>query len=93
MFSYTDDGRIHGSKMTSTLEAGHTFDNSLGGLTASTLSLMVFQLGKYDEGANCKIAVTATTGQANAFITVGGEQSCTTSTDNLWVAAGYQHLY
>ena len=28
-----DDGRIHGSDMTSTLEAGHTFDNSLGGFT------------------------------------------------------------
>jgi hypothetical protein len=86
-----DDGRIHGSKMTSTLEAGHTFDNSLGGLTVYT-EFDGIQLGDLEGLTAEESGTTATTGQANAFITVGGEQSFNI-TDKLWVAAGYQHLY
>ncbi|MGF1754622.1 porin [Vibrio makurazakiensis] len=89
-----DDGRIHGSDMTSTLEAGHTFDNQLGGLTLYT-EFDGIQIGDLEGLSMAEQGSTATgpsTGQGNAFITVGGEQSFSI-TDNLWVAAGYQHLY
>ncbi|MFS1906945.1 oligogalacturonate-specific porin KdgM family protein [Vibrio lentus] len=93
-----DDGRIHGSDMTSTLEAGHTFDNSLGGFTVYT-EFDGIQLGDLqgltpaEQGPNADGSMPeATTGQANAFITVGGEQAFNI-TDNLWVAAGYQHVF
>ncbi len=93
-----DDGRIHGSDMTSTLEAGHTFDNSLGGFTVYT-EFDGIQLGDLqgltpaEQGPNADGSMpAATTGQANAFITVGGEQAFNI-TDNLWVAAGYQHVF
>ena len=85
-----DDGRIHGSDMTSTLEAGHTFDNSLGGFTVYT-EFDGIQLGELEgltaaETGRSQLLVT------NSVITVGGEQAFNI-TDNLWVAAGYQHLF
>ncbi|OBT16020.1 porin [Vibrio sp. UCD-FRSSP16_10] len=80
---FHDDGRIHGSETTSTLEAGHTFDNSLGGLTLYT-EFDGIQLGEIvdDNGG---------AGRQGTYVTVGGEQSFNL-TDRLWVAAGYQHL-
>ncbi|MCX2759831.1 porin [Vibrio sp. Sgm 22] len=86
-----DDGRIHGSDMTSTLEAGHTFDNSLGGFTVYT-EFDGIQLGDLEGLTAAETGDLPTTGQANAFITVGGEQAFNI-TDNLWVAAGYQHVF
>ncbi|MEZ9038468.1 porin [Vibrio cyclitrophicus] len=79
-----DDGRIHGSDMTSTLEAGHTFDNSLGGFTVYS-EFDGIQLGKLE-------SENGGAGNTTPGITVGGEQSFNI-TDNLWVAAGYQHLF
>jgi hypothetical protein len=72
---HSDD--IHGADATSTLEAGHTFNNELGGLTF---------YAEFDG-----IQVGEVTNQSSAFVTVGGEQSFNL-TDKLWVAAGYQHL-
>ena len=72
---HSDD--IHGSDLTSTLEAGHTFDNSLGGLTLYT-EIDAIQLGEISR-------------IDSAYWTLGGEQSFNIN-DNFWVAAGYQHL-
>ncbi|WP_187992466.1 oligogalacturonate-specific porin KdgM family protein [Vibrio harveyi] len=81
---FHDDGRIHGSDMTSTLEAGHTFDNQFGGLTVYT-EFDGIQLGKLE-------TENGSAGNTTPAITVGGEQSFNI-TDHLWVAAGYQHLF
>ena len=81
---FHDDGRIHGSDMTSTLEAGHTFDNQFGGLTVYT-EFDGIQLGKLE-------TENGGAGNTTPAITVGGEQSFNI-TDHLWVAAGYQHLF
>lgn len=70
--------------MTSTLEAGHTFDNSLGGFTVYS-EFDGIQLGKLE-------SENGGAGNTTPGITVGGEQSFNI-TDNLWVAAGYQHLF
>ena len=86
-----DDGRIHGSDMTSTLEAGHTFDNSLGGFTVYS-EFDGIQLGKLEGLTAAETGDLPTTGNNTPAITVGGEQSFNI-TDNLWVAAGYQHLF
>lgn len=88
---FHDDGRIHGSSATSTLEAGHTFDNQFGGLTVYT-EFDGIQLGDLEGLTAAETGDLPSTGQANAFITVGGEQSFNI-TDKLWVAAGYQHLF
>ncbi|MCG7499543.1 oligogalacturonate-specific porin KdgM family protein [Vibrio sp. Of7-15] len=74
---------IHGSNATSTLEAGHTFDNTYGGFTAYA-EIDGIQLGTIQTGDDSP-------GQVGAGLTVGGEQSFNLS-DKLWVAAGYQHL-
>ncbi|MCK6262626.1 porin [Vibrio sp. ZSDE26] len=75
---HSDD--LHGSDATSTLEAGHTFDNSFGGFTVYA-EIDGIQLGDLAvEGAN-----------GPAYLTVGGEQSFSIN-DNLWVAAGYQNV-
>lgn len=71
------DSELHGSSATSTLEAGHTFTNSFGGLTVYT-EFDGIQIGDIDR-------------MDSAYVTVGGEQAFSL-TDNLWVAAGYQHL-
>lgn len=71
------DSELHGSSATSTLEAGHTFTNSFGGLTVYT-EFDGIQIGDIDR-------------IDSAYVTVGGEQAFSL-TDNLWVAAGYQHL-
>ncbi|MGD8112491.1 oligogalacturonate-specific porin KdgM family protein [Vibrio sp. TRT 21S02] len=76
---FHDDGRIHGSKATSTLEAGHTFDNQFGGLTVYT-EFDGIQLGDLT-GAEA----------SGPYVTLGGEQSFNI-TENFWVAAGYHHL-
>ncbi|MFZ3509948.1 oligogalacturonate-specific porin KdgM family protein [Vibrio harveyi] len=81
---FHDDGRIHGSDMTSTLEAGHTFENQFGGLTVYT-EFDGIQLGKLE-------TENGGAGNTTPAITVGGEQSFNI-TDHLWVAAGYQHLF
>ncbi|WP_447471551.1 oligogalacturonate-specific porin KdgM family protein [Vibrio harveyi] len=81
---FHDDGRIHGSDMTSTLEAGHTFDNQFGGLTVYS-EFDGIQLGKLE-------TENGGAGNTTPAITVGGEQSFNI-TDHLWVAAGYQHLF
>ncbi|PSW13910.1 porin [Photobacterium sanctipauli] len=75
---FHDNKAFHGSSATSTLEAGHTFTNSLGGLTVYT-EFDGIQIGDLEGDAS------------SAYVTVGGEQSFNL-TDNLWVAAGYQHL-
>lgn len=73
-----------GSDATSTLEAGHTFTNSLGGLTLLT-EFDGIQLGEInvDDKGN-KL-------QDSTYVTLGAEQAMNI-TDNLWVAAGYHHL-
>ncbi|EJX2556325.1 MULTISPECIES: oligogalacturonate-specific porin KdgM family protein [unclassified Vibrio] len=81
---FHDDGRIHGSDVTSTLEAGHTFDNQFGGFTVYT-EFDGIQLGKLE-------TENGGAGNTTPAITVGGEQSFNI-TDHLWVAAGYQHLF
>ncbi|GAL12675.1 hypothetical protein JCM19233_3667 [Vibrio astriarenae] len=77
---------LHGSDITSTLEAGHTFTNQLGGLTVYT-EFDGIQLGKLE------VESTATDrgSMDNVYWTIGGEQAFSIN-DNLWVAAGYQHL-
>ncbi|MDN2480533.1 oligogalacturonate-specific porin KdgM family protein [Vibrio agarivorans] len=83
---HTDD--LHGSDITSTLEAGHTFTNQLGGLTLYT-EIDGIQLGELAVDRN---PVTGNGGSsASAAWTIGGEQAFSIN-DNLWVAAGYQHL-
>ncbi|NRD73130.1 porin [Shewanella sp. VB17] len=73
------DGDIHGSEITSTLEAGHTFDNSLGGLTLLT---------EFDD-----IQLGELTGETNSapYVTLGMEQSINVNS-HFWVAVGYHHL-
>ncbi|MDC5704592.1 porin [Vibrio europaeus] len=71
---------LHGNSATSTLEAGHTFNNSVGGLTV------------YTELDGISIGDPVVEGKNNSVgVTIGGEQSYNI-TENLWVAAGYQHL-
>ena len=72
---------MHGSSMTSTLEAGHTFDTTdRGGLTILT------------EFDGIQIGNAAVQGQSsNPYITLGIEQSYNL-TDHLWAAVGYHHL-
>lgn len=62
---------------TSTLEAGHTFTNSLGGLTLLT-EFDGIQIGEVNT-------------QDSTYVTLGAEQAMNI-TDSLWVAAGYHHL-
>ncbi|GEM76817.1 oligogalacturonate-specific porin KdgM family protein [Vibrio sagamiensis] len=81
---FHDDGRIHGSDITSTLEAGHTFDNQLGGFTVYS-EFDGIQLGKLE-------TKNGGAGNTTPAITIGGEQAFNI-TDQLWVAAGYQHLF
>ncbi|MGF1696953.1 oligogalacturonate-specific porin KdgM family protein [Vibrio lamellibrachiae] len=85
---HSDD--LHGSKSTSTLEAGHTFDNQFGGLTVYT-EFDGIQLGELTTDRLEVGSVKTNGSSANPYITVGGEQSFSIN-DNLWVAAGYQHL-
>ncbi|MGF1702722.1 oligogalacturonate-specific porin KdgM family protein [Photobacterium makurazakiensis] len=75
---FHDNKAFHGSSVTSTLEAGHTFTNAIGGLTVYT-EFDGIQIGDLENDAS------------SAYVTVGGEQAFNV-TDNLWVAAGYQHL-
>ncbi len=79
---HSDD--LHGSDVTSTLEAGHTFDNQFGGLTVYTefYGIQSFQIKTKNQGESL---------QDSTYVTVGGEQSFSIN-ENLWVAAGYQHL-
>ncbi|GAM77843.1 hypothetical protein JCM19241_4507 [Vibrio ishigakensis] len=65
------------------LEAGHTFENSLGGLTLYT-EFDGIQLGEI-------VTENGGAGNTTPAITLGGEQAFNI-TDHLWVAAGYQHL-
>ncbi|MDF2154926.1 oligogalacturonate-specific porin KdgM family protein [Vibrio sp. CAU 1672] len=86
---HSDD--LHGSEVTSTLEAGHTFENSLGGLTVYT-EFDGIQIGELTTERQTLPGGEITNGSSsNPYITVGGEQSFSIN-DNLWVAAGYQHL-
>jgi hypothetical protein len=67
---------MHGSDMTSTLEAGHTF-------TSGTTLLVEFdgiQIGDLKADEN-----------SPTYVTLGAEQEFSI-TDNFWVAAGYHHL-
>ncbi|MGF1682648.1 oligogalacturonate-specific porin KdgM family protein [Photobacterium minamisatsumaniensis] len=73
------DSDLHGSSATSTLEAGHTFTNALGGLTV------------YTEFDGIQVGTLKAENPGSPAITLGGEQSFNV-TDNLWVAAGYHHL-
>ncbi|WP_139685289.1 oligogalacturonate-specific porin KdgM family protein [Vibrio tasmaniensis] len=83
--AHTDD--LHGSKMTSTLEAGHTFDFDFGGFTVYT-EIDGIQLG---ELTTERTTANPAGSSANPGWTIGGEQAFNIN-DNLWVAAGYQHL-
>ncbi|CAM4233306.1 oligogalacturonate-specific porin KdgM family protein [Vibrio agarivorans] len=77
---------LHGSDITSTLEAGHTFTNQLGGLTVYT-EFDGIQLGELE----VESTATQRGSMDNVYWTIGGEQAFAIN-DNLWVAAGYQHL-
>ncbi len=79
---HSDD--IHGSDVTSTLEAGHMFDNQFGGLTVYTEfdGIQIGEIKTNNQGESL---------QDSTYVTVGGEQSFSIN-ENLWVAAGYQHL-
>ncbi|MGR5070419.1 MULTISPECIES: oligogalacturonate-specific porin KdgM family protein [Vibrio] len=68
--------------VTSTLEAGHTFDTGTTLLT----EFDGISLGKYDDNA-----LQDTRLGYSPYITLGIEQSYSFN-DNLWVAAGYHHL-
>lgn len=74
---------FNGSDVTSTLEAGHTFE------TGTTLLVEIdgIQLGNTDFGASGEQGSSA----ASAYTTLGVEQSFSIN-ENLWVAAGYHHL-
>ncbi|MDN3614351.1 oligogalacturonate-specific porin KdgM family protein [Vibrio gallaecicus] len=68
--------------VSSTLEAGHTFDSGTTLLT----EFDGISLGKYDDDA------VQDSGMGNSpYITLGVEQMYNIN-DNLWVAAGYHHL-
>ncbi|WP_117233510.1 oligogalacturonate-specific porin KdgM family protein [Vibrio maerlii] len=89
---HSDSDKMHGSDVTSTLEAGHTFDNQFGGFTVYT-EFDGIQLGELAEEREVDVDGNSTSGgsSASAAVTIGGEQSFNL-TDNLWVAAGYQHV-
>ncbi|MGF1759621.1 porin [Photobacterium sagamiensis] len=70
------DSDLHGSNVTSTLEAGHTF----GSGTTLLVEFDGIQIGELKAEQN-----------SPAYVTMGVEQSLNIS-DNLWVAAGYHHL-
>lgn len=78
------DGLLHGSSATSTLEAGHTFDNALGGLTILTEfdAIQTGELKTTEQGDSLA---------SSPYITLGMEQHINVN-DNLWVAFGYHHL-
>ena len=78
------DSNLHGSGMTSTLEAGHTFDNSFGGLTLLTEfdGIQLGSLKANDDGVKSN---------SPAYVTLGAEQSFAIN-ENLWMAVGYHHL-
>lgn len=78
------DSNLHGSGMTSTLEAGHTFDNAFGGLTLLT-EFDGIQLG------SLKANDAGVKSNSPAYITLGAEQSFAIN-ENLWMAVGYHHL-
>ncbi|USD40471.1 porin [Vibrio sp. SCSIO 43135] len=80
---HSDSDKMHGSDVTSTLEAGHTFDNRFGGFTVYT-EFDGIQLGEI-------AVVDGVSKQDSVYTTVGGEQSFAIN-DNFWVAAGYQHV-
>ncbi|WP_038175519.1 MULTISPECIES: oligogalacturonate-specific porin KdgM family protein [Vibrio] len=80
---FHDDGRIHGTDASSTLEVGHTFTNGLGGATIYA-EFDGLQMGNI-------VNEPGSAGQFSPFLTIGGEQRFTI-TDNFWVGAGYQHL-
>ncbi|CAH0525094.1 oligogalacturonate-specific porin KdgM family protein [Vibrio hippocampi] len=70
------DTFLQGSKATSTLEAGHTFDSN----TTLLVEFDAIPLGDVQDNA-----------RPLPYITLGAEQSYAV-TDNLWVAVGYHHL-
>ena len=78
------DGLLHGSSATSTLEAGHTFDNALGGLTILTEfdAIQTGEIKTTEEGNSLA---------SSPYITLGMEQHMNIN-DNFWVAVGYHHL-
>ena len=78
------DGLLHGSSATSTLEAGHTFDNALGGLTILTEfdAIQTGELKTTEEGDSLA---------SSPYITLDMEQYINVN-DNLSVAFGYHHL-
>jgi len=80
------DGFLHGSSATSTLEAGHTFENTLGGLTILTEfdAIQTGEIKTAEEGASLSLA-------SSPYITLGMEQHININ-DNFWVAVGYHHL-
>jgi len=78
------DGLLHGSSTTSTIEAGHTFDNALGGLTVLTEfdAIQTGEIKTTDEGDSLS---------SSPYITLGLEQHINVN-DNFWVAVGYHYL-
>ncbi len=86
------DSNLHGSGMTSTLEAGHTFDNSFGGLTLLT-EFDGIQIGslKAQEVTHSDGSKSMEKFNSPAYVTLGAEQSFSVN-ENLWMAVGYHHL-
>ncbi len=70
------DSYLQGSKQTSTLEAGHTFDSN----TTLLVEIDAIPLGDVRDGD-----------RPLPFTTLGAEQVFNIN-DNFWVAAGYHHL-
>ncbi|GLS90875.1 porin [Psychromonas marina] len=70
------DSNMHGSSMTSTLEAGHTF-------TTGTTLLVEFD--------GIQVGDLKTDENAPAYITLGAEQAFNVTND-FWVAVGYHYL-
>ncbi|WP_257264318.1 porin [Endozoicomonas sp. ONNA2] len=71
---------VSGSRVTSTIEAGHTFATTeRGGLTV---------LAEID---GIKLGDNAATNAAGPYLTLGFEQAYNIN-EKLWVAAGYQHV-
>ncbi len=81
-----DRADFNGSDVTSTLEAGHTFDTN----TTLLVEFDGLQLGRTDYG---KITPEhpSDNSSASSFTTIGLEQAFNL-TDHLWVAVGYHHL-
>ena len=80
----------HGSSMTSTLEAGHTFSTGTTVLVEFD-GIQIGELRANDGNQAINSDLEVATQNSPTYVTLGLEQSFAIN-DNLWVAAGYHHL-